>query len=135
MAVTWKKLAYADDVILKSFVNAKGDLITATADDTPIILGVGTNDYILTADSGEANGIKWATLGAPAAHAASHKNSGSDELLLNELGEPTGAVAFDGQQSTDFVVENSATAPAVAVLGKIYFDTDDLSLYACTVIV
>jgi hypothetical protein len=47
--------------ILKTFVDAKGDLITATADDTPAILSVGTDGYILAADSGEATGLKWIT--------------------------------------------------------------------------
>ena len=41
--------------------NARGDLLTATADDTPSIQGVGANGTVLTADSGEADGIKWAT--------------------------------------------------------------------------
>lgn len=40
--------------------NAKGDLLTATADDTPSIQGVGGDGEVLTADSGEADGIKWA---------------------------------------------------------------------------
>ena len=46
--------------VTKALVNAKGDLITATADDTPARLGVGTNGFRLEAASGEATGLKWA---------------------------------------------------------------------------
>lgn len=44
----------------KSIVNAKGDIISASADNTPLILGVGTNGQVLTAASGEATGLIWA---------------------------------------------------------------------------
>ena len=47
--------------IAKTIVDAKGDLIAATAADTVARLAVGTNGQILTADSAEATGIKWAT--------------------------------------------------------------------------
>jgi hypothetical protein len=49
------------NAIQNSIVDAKGDLIAATANDTPARLAVGTNGQILTADSTAATGIKWAT--------------------------------------------------------------------------
>ena len=41
--------------------DTKGDLIAATAADTFSKLAVGANDTVLTAASGEATGLKWAT--------------------------------------------------------------------------
>lgn len=53
----------ADDTnaIQNAIVDAKGDLIAATAADTPARLAVGTNGQVLTADSAEATGLKWAS--------------------------------------------------------------------------
>ena len=59
MDFTW---VTSDDAnaIQNAIVDAKGDLITATAADTPARLAVGTNGQILTADSTTATGLKWA---------------------------------------------------------------------------
>ena len=49
------------NAIQNTIVDAKGDLIAATAADTPARLAVGANDTVLTADSTAATGLKWAT--------------------------------------------------------------------------
>lgn len=53
--------AQIDAQIPDSIVDAKGDLISATADNTPARLAVGTNGQVLTADSTTSTGLKWAT--------------------------------------------------------------------------
>jgi hypothetical protein len=51
----------AGAAIAKTIVDAKGDIIAATADNTVSRLAVGANDTVLTADSTQATGLKWAT--------------------------------------------------------------------------
>jgi len=65
----------------------------------------------------------------PAAHASEHKNSGGDELLLNELGEPTGSVNFNKQEAVALVFEQQSTAPGTPTQGQAYYDTDDDHVY------
>ena len=40
---------------------AKGDLVVGSATNDAAVLGVGSNDQVLTADSSTATGVKWAT--------------------------------------------------------------------------
>ena len=47
-------------------VDAKGDIIAATAADAVARLAVGANDTVLTADSSTATGLKWAAAATPA---------------------------------------------------------------------
>lgn len=49
------------NAIQNAIVDAKGDLIAATAADTPARLAVGTNGQFLSADSTAATGLAWAT--------------------------------------------------------------------------
>ena len=47
-------------LVQDTLVDAKGDLLAASADNVIARLAVGANTYVLTADSTEATGIKWA---------------------------------------------------------------------------
>ncbi len=45
--------------ISPSLIDAKGDLLAGTANDTVNRLAVGTDGFVLTADAAEATGLKW----------------------------------------------------------------------------
>jgi len=49
------------NAIQNAIVDAKGDLIAATANDTPARLAVGANATMLVANSAESTGLKWTT--------------------------------------------------------------------------
>ena len=52
------------DVLTEALVDAKGDLLVASAADTVTRLAAGVNGYVLTANSSATNGLEWAA--APA---------------------------------------------------------------------
>jgi len=123
MAITWKKVAYEDDVITKALLTAKGDLVYASASGTPAALAIGTDDYILRVATDLP---AWEAMGAPAAH------------TLAEHTVPEGAVDFDLQEATDLVVMsavNEAALPAGAgtvAVGQPCFAVGELTLHICT---
>jgi hypothetical protein len=49
-----------NDKVDKTQYDAKGDIIVGNADNTPAKLSVGTNGYLLTANSAATNGVEWA---------------------------------------------------------------------------
>jgi len=79
------------DVITKEIFDAKGDLIVGTGSNTGTRVALGTNGYVLTADSSETNGVKWAA--APAV--------GSFET----------SIVFEGTTANDFETTLTVTDP------------------------
>lgn len=50
------------EVIKKATFTTKGDTLATTGASTPTRLAVGTNDQVLTADSAQSAGVKWAAV-------------------------------------------------------------------------
>ena len=74
------------NAIQNAIVDAKGDLIGATASDTPARLAVGTNGQVLTADSTAATGLAWATASGGMTSLASGSLSGASVTLSSISG-------------------------------------------------
>lgn len=103
-------------------VDAKGDLLAATAADTLARLPVGDDDDVLTADAGEATGLKWA---APA---------GGTELGLavpKMIGYGAGGLSHgDGVGTRVFTpgASPNSSAAAGAITGIFGFDPADYAV-------
>lgn len=100
MAVTWKKLAYEDDVITKALLTTKGDIIYATAASTPARLAIGADNQILRVATDQVN---WEDLPAAAAHKDDHDpNDGADALDTANAAEISAVVAAGTGTSHSF---------------------------------
>ena len=80
---TWAAVSAAD-AIPETLIDAKGDLVVGTAADTAARLGVGSNGQVLTADSAQASGVKWAAAAVPP-HKTTHATGGSDALTAADI--------------------------------------------------
>jgi hypothetical protein len=80
--------------IQPTIFDAKADLLTATANDTPARLAVGANDTILTADSAQSTGLKWAAPAGSMTLLATHTLSGATSTISSISGAYKQLVAY-----------------------------------------
>jgi hypothetical protein len=133
MDFTWVTTDDAN-AIQNAIVDAKGDLIAATAADTPARLAVGANNTVLTADSSTATGLKWATpaAGTPTFAGCVIMNNGS--ITLSNA--TTTTLTFDAEHldtdgfhstatNTSRITIPSGKAGKYLVLGTVRFDANN----------
>lgn len=87
--------------VLESLIDAKGDILAGSADDTPARVAVGSNFRVLMADSAATPGVKW----------------GDAAVVLAR----TGATTISNTTTETTIVSQSIPANALGSTGKIRF--------------
>jgi hypothetical protein len=96
---------------------AKGDILAATAADAFGVLTVGANDTVLTADSGEATGLKWAASAAGSVATDAIWDAAGD--IVQGTGANTAARLAIGTAYQLLRVNSGATAVEWAGVGRV----------------
>lgn len=104
------------NAIQNAIVDAKGDLIAATAADTPARIAVGTNGQVLTADSTAATGLAWATPSAGSSNVAGKNAVLNSNFSIWQRGtsiSPAGATDYTADRWTGYFPTNTTVSRQV----------------------
>lgn len=103
-----------DGKISKSVFTTKGDILVTTAASTPARLGIGADSYVLTADTAEPSGVKWAAAAGGGAfnYITGTNASGASASDFTGYADAAGSLPVDmtgGSPTLTFV--SSASSP------------------------
>jgi len=134
LAVTWKQLAFAADVALLSTETAHDIGTSASAGSAS---DASKHDHVHIVGTGAINSAGMFAAGVVDATALASNAVTTAKILNSNVTVAKiaidAALDFGGFQGTNFIIEQSAAAPAVPVVGKIYQATGDQKFYICTI--
>jgi hypothetical protein len=110
--------AAGGSVATDAIYNAKGDLPVGTGADTAARLGVGTNGHVLTADSGETTGIKWAAAAGGLGAWTSYTPTWTASTTNPTIGNGTLQGYYKALDASTYLVEISLVLGSTTSIGS-----------------
>jgi hypothetical protein len=101
--------------IQKSDLNAKGDILSASANDTLAVLSVGTNGQVLTASSAAGSGLAWSTPEVTLTNTATLTNKTLTAPVINTAFNPQTGTSYTLVLSDNGKLVEVANASAITV--------------------
>lgn len=125
------RIGEGNTAIQPTIVDAKGDLIVATAADTVSRIAVGSNDQVLTADSSTSTGLKWAAPTAPSFVGCTLSTTAGQSISNSTITAVTFGsedIDTDGFHSTvtntDRITIPSGKGGKYLIYGQVRYDTN-----------
>jgi hypothetical protein len=118
--------------ILKTDLAAKGDILTASANDTLSVLSVGANGYILTANSATASGLEWVIPAVTLSNSVTLTNKTLTSPTIDGLGVIFEGSSADAHETTltavDPTQDNTITLPNSTGTVALFSDVEEVYL-------
>jgi hypothetical protein len=91
-----------EDYIDEDILTAKGSIVTASAASTPVELAIGTNGYVLTANSSATYGLEWALPAVTLTNSVTLENKTLTSPVVTGLTLNDSSIIFEGSSADDF---------------------------------